>query len=41
MTDSDFKLTERTCTIEIIADVSVKTALAAKFKNEYRNIEYL
>ena len=39
--DSDFILTERTCAIAITADVSFKTALAADFKREYKNIEFL
>ena len=41
ITDSDFILTERTCAIAITADVSFKTALAADFKREYKNIEFL
>ena len=41
ITDSDFILTERTCAIAITADVSFKTALAADFKREYNNIEFL
>ena len=41
ITDSDFKLTDRTCAIGITADVSFKTALAADFKREYKNIEFL
>ena len=41
ITDSDFILTERTCAIAITADVSLKTALAADFKREYKNIEFL
>ena len=41
ITDSDFILTERTCAIVITADVSFKTALAADFKREYKNIEFL
>ena len=41
ITDSDFILTERTCAIAITADISFKTALAAEFKREYRNIEFL
>ena len=40
ITDSDFILTERTCAITITADVSFKTALAADFKREYKNIEF-
>ena len=34
VTDRDFILTERTCAIAIIADVSFMTALAAEFKRE-------
>ena len=41
ITDSDFILTERTCATAITADVSFKTALAADFKREYKNIEFL
>ena len=41
MTDSDFILTNRTCAIAITADMSFKTALAADFKREYKNIEFL
>ena len=41
ITDSDFILPERTCAIAITADVSFKTALAADFKREYKNIEFL
>ena len=41
VTDSDFMLTERTCAIAITADVSFKTALAADFKREDKNIEFL
>ena len=41
MTDSDFILTNRTCAIAITADMSFKTALAADFKREYKNIELL
>ena len=39
--DSDFRLTERTCAIAITADVSFKIALAADFKREHKNIEFL
>ena len=39
LTDSDFILTNRTCAIT--ADMSFKTALAAYFKREYKNIEFL
>ena len=38
LTDSDFILTNRTCAIAITADMSFKTALAADFKREYKNI---
>ena len=41
ITDSDFILTEHTSAIAITADVSFKTALAADFKREYKNIEFL
>ena len=41
VTNSDFILTERTCAIAITADVCFKTALAADFKREYKNIEFL
>ena len=41
VTDSDFTLSERTCAIVITADVSFKTALAADFNREYKNIEFL
>ena len=41
LTDSDFILTNRTCAIAITADMSFRTALAADFKREYRNIEFL
>ena len=41
LTDSDFILTNRTCAIAITADMSLKTALAADFKREYKNIEIL
>ena len=39
LTDRDFILTNRTCAIAITADMSFKTALAADFKREYKNIE--
>ena len=39
--DSDFILTNRTCAIAITADMSFKTALAADFKREFKNIELL
>ena len=41
ITDSDFILTDCACAIAITADVSIKTALAADFKREYKNIEFL
>ena len=41
LTDSDFILTNRTCAIAISADMSFGTALAADFKREYKNIEFL
>ena len=41
VTDSNFILTERTCSIAITADLSFKTALAADFKREYKNIKFL
>ena len=41
LTDSNFTLTNRTCAIAITADMSFKTALAADFKREYKNIEFL
>ena len=41
LTDSDFILTNRKCAIAITADMSFRTALAADFKREYKNIEFL
>ena len=41
LTDSDFILKNRTCAIAITADMSFKTPLAADFKREYKNIEFL
>ena len=41
LTDSDFILTNRTCAISITADMSFRTALAADFQREYKNIEFL
>ena len=41
LTDSDFILTNRTCAIAITADMTFRTALAADFKREYKNIEFL
>ena len=41
LTDIDFILTNRTCAIAITADMSFRTALAADFKREYKNVEFL
>ena len=41
LTDSDFILTNRTCAVSITADMSFRTALAADFKREHKNIEFL
>ena len=41
LTDSDFILSNRICTIAIAVDMSFRTALAAGFKREYKNIEFL
>ena len=41
LTDSDFILTKRTCAIAITADMSFRIALAADFKREYKNVEFL
>ena len=41
LTDSDFILTNRTCAIAITADMSFRAAIAADFKREYKNIEFL
>ena len=41
LTDSDFILTYRTCAIAITADMSFRTALAADFKREYKNVKFL
>ena len=41
LTDSDFIPTNRTCAIAITADMSFRTALAADFKREYKNVEFL
>ena len=41
LTDSDFILTNRTCAIAITGDISFRTALAADFKREYKNVEFL
>ena len=39
--DSDFILTSRTCAIAITVDMSFRTALAADFKRENKNVEFL
>ena len=41
LTDSEFILTDRTCAKAITADMSFRTALAADFKREYKNVEFL
>ena len=41
LTGSDFILTERTCAIAITADMSYRTTLAANFRREYKNSEFL
>ena len=41
LTNSDFILTNRTCAIAITIDRSFWTALAADFKREYKNVEFL
>ena len=41
LTDSDFILTKRTCAIAITSDMSLRTALAADFKREYKNGDFL
>ena len=41
LTESDFILTSRTCAIAITADMSFRTALAAEFMREYKNLEFL
>ena len=41
LTDSDFILTNRTCSIAITADMSFRTALAADYKRKYKNVEFL
>ena len=41
VTDSVFILTQRRCAIAITADVSFKTALAADFRRENKNIGFL
>ena len=41
LTDIVFILTNRLCAIAISADMSFKTASAADFKREYKNIDFL
>ena len=41
LTDSDFILKNKTCAIAITADMSFRTALAADFKRDYKNFEFL
>ena len=41
LTDSEFILTNRICAIAITVEMSFRTALAADFKREYKNIEFL
>ena len=41
LTDRDFILTIRTCAIAITGDMIFRTALAADFKREYKNIDFL
>ena len=41
LTNSDFTLTNWTCAIAITADMSFRTALAAEFMREYKNLEFL
>ena len=41
LTDSDFILTNRTCALAITADMILRTALAADFRREYKNVEIL
>ena len=41
LTDSDFILTNRTSAIAFTANMSFRTALAADFKREYKNVEFL
>ena len=38
LTDSDFIVTNRTCGIMFTADIKIRTALAADFKRETKNI---
>ena len=41
LTNSNFRLTNRKCAIALTADMSFRTALAADFKREYKNLEIL
>ena len=41
ITDSDCIITDRMCAIGITSDMSSRTALAAEFSREYKNIEFL
>ena len=41
ITDSDFNLSDKTSAICITADMSFNTRLAAEFKREYQNVEFL
>ena len=41
LTNCDFILTDRMCAIAITADMSLRTALAADFRREYKNMEFL
>ena len=41
LTECDFILTNRLCAMATTADMSFKTALAADFKREFKNIEFL
>ena len=41
VTDSDFLLTERTCSIVINADACFKNARAVEFKGEYKKMNSL
>ena len=41
LTDSNFKLTNKTGAIAITADMRFRTAFAADFKREYKNLEFL
>ena len=41
LTDSHFILSKRTCAIAITADMSFRTAIAADFKRENKNKDFL